>query len=152
GGNEEVLLKLLGSVFDRDVTIGQFHERDSTRPLVAKSRGKHPFTGKLVVLVDSDSASAAEIFARVVQLEKRGTVVGDRSSGYVMRAREFTHSIGGDMAMDYGAMITVADLVMGDGKSLEHSGVTPDEFVIPTPEDLAAGKDPALAKAMELVE
>jgi C-terminal processing protease CtpA/Prc len=50
----------------------------------------------------------------------------------------------------YFTQITEADLIMTDGKSLEQSGVTPDETVLPTPEDLAAGRDPALARAAEL--
>jgi hypothetical protein len=37
-----------------------------------------------------------------------------------------------------------------DGKSLEGKGVTPDVTVLPTGADLAAGLDPALAKAAEL--
>ena len=39
---------------------------------------------------------------------------------------------------------------MADGASLEKVGVEPDEIVLPTPADLAAGRDPELAHAIEL--
>ena len=56
--------------------------------------------------------------------------------------------------MDYSAEITVANLIMRDGQSLErleHHGVTPDEMMLPTPTDLASGQDPVLAYAAKQV-
>lgn len=147
GGAVDTLKYLLGGVFDHEVKIADQVERDKTKPLTAKSMGNSAFTGKLVVLIDSKSASAAELFARIVQLEKRGTVIGDRSSGSVMESKEYSYEMGSDTVIFYGASITAADLVMTDGKSLEHAGVTPDEAVVPTAEDLASGRDPALARA-----
>ena len=120
------------------------------KPDIAKTRGDKAFSGKLIVLVDSRSASAAELFARVVQLEHRGTVIGDRSSGMVMEARHYPYSQGQDTKFFYGFSVTEADIIMSDGKSLEHVGVTPDEVVLPTADDLANGRDPALARAAEL--
>lgn len=39
---------------------------------------------------------------------------------------------------------------MSDGGVLEGKGVVPDETVLPTAEDLASGRDPALARAVKL--
>lgn len=67
-----------------------------------------------------------------------------------MEAKRYPGSQGMDTKIFYGFSITEADLIMKDGKSLEHSGVAPDEVVIPTAKDLAAGSDPALAHAAQL--
>jgi C-terminal processing protease CtpA/Prc len=91
-----------------------------------------------------------------MQIEKRGTVIGDRSAGAVMTSRFFPHTLGqdfygrGSLAF-YGTSITVADLKMSDGFSLEKVGVTPDEVLLPTGADLAAGRDPVLARAITLL-
>jgi carboxyl-terminal processing protease len=149
GGSVETLERLLGGFFDHDVTVGQRVGRKEMKPQVTKHQHE-TFAGKVVVLVDSQSSSAAEIFARVMQLEKRGVVVGDRSSGLVMEGRFYTYSLGQDSRVFYGALITDADVVMVDGKSLEHTGVTPDETVLPAAADLLSGRDPALSRAIEL--
>jgi C-terminal processing protease CtpA/Prc len=85
-----------------------------------------------------------------VQLEKRGTVMGDRSAGAVMETQFLSFAQGGETAIFYSVAVTDADLVMTDGKSLEGVGVKPDEQSLPTPLDLAAGRDPVLAQAARL--
>jgi len=147
GGAIETLKYLLGGIFENEVKIGDRKGRKELKPEVAKSRGHNAFAGKIIVLVDSQSASASELFARIVQLEKRGMVIGDRSSGSVMEAEHFDYHLGADTMVFYGASITESDLIMTDGKSLEHTGVTPDEVVLPSPADLASGRDPVLAYA-----
>jgi C-terminal processing protease CtpA/Prc len=78
-------------------------------------------------------------------------VIGDRTAGAVMRSKGYPHQMGADIAIFYGVSITDADVIMPDGKSLEHVGVTPDETALPAPEDLAAKRDPVLARAAALV-
>ena len=70
--------------------------------------------GKSFVLVESRSASASEILARVVQLERRGTVLGDQSAGAVMESIHHNYQIGFDTQVFCGASITEADLIMAD--------------------------------------
>jgi C-terminal processing protease CtpA/Prc len=150
GGSEDMLLRLAGYFFDHDVKIGDLQRRKETKELIAKTRGDGVFKGQLVVLIDSESGSAAELLARLVQMEKRGRVIGDQSAGAVMRSRDYDHKLGVTLVMYYGASITDADIVMADGKSLEKIGVTPDEVMLPTSEDLAAQRDPVLAYGASL--
>lgn len=150
GGLVETLQRLVGNLFDRDITIGNMKLRRESKPMLAKTRGDSGYKGQVFVLVDSESGSASEVLARVVQLEKRGTVLGDRTYGKVMRSRLYPHQIGLETVIFYGVSVTDADIIMGDGKSLEGMGVSPDEVLLPTAEDLRSQKDPVLARAVAI--
>lgn len=151
GGYVKAMERLTGYFFDKDLKIADLKGRKEEKPMLAKTRGGDVFKGKLVVLVDSESASASEVFARVIQLQKRGVVVGDRSSGAVMQAKYYDHQTGVGSILYFGASVTNADFLMSDGKSLENTGVTPDEVKIPSGADIAAGRDPVLSFAASLV-
>lgn len=150
GGSVVTLREFISNLFDHEVKVADRQMRGNSKPEVAKPHSKEGFSGKLVVLVDSRSASASEILARVIQLEKRGQVLGDQTAGAVMEAIHYNYHIGADTQTFYGASITEADLIMSDGKSLEKVGVTPDEMFVPSPADLRAGRDPLMARAVEL--
>jgi len=151
GGLESALLRLLGRFLPATDTIGVIQRRRERRPLVVKPVGRRPYAGKVVVLVDSRSASAAELFARTLQMRGRAIVVGDRSAGHVQRSLGHQHQVGTQTAVLYATSITDADIVMADGGRLEHAGVTPDESRLPTADDLATGRDPVLTRALALV-
>jgi hypothetical protein len=68
----------------------------------------------------------------------------------VMEARLYPHEVALDSKVSYAISVTDADLVMTDRKSLEHVGVEPDILILPTSQDLANNRDPALAKAAGL--
>jgi carboxyl-terminal processing protease len=151
GGSVEALRELVSRCFDHDVVVAVETRRDGKgAPTIARP-AKNPFNGRLIVLVDSQSASAAEMFARIAQIEKRGLVLGDITAGAVMRSRLISHRADSmSSTAFYGTSVTVADVRMSDGGSLEKTGVEPDEIVLPSPADLAAGRDPVLARAVEL--
>lgn len=146
---------LTGYFFDRDVKIGDQVHRKKVEEQIAKSLKEKVFSGELIVLIDSNSASASEVFARVIQIEKRGKVVGDVSAGAVM-ASYFIPITEGHGDWDsatwwyFGINVTMADLIMSDGKRLENVGVIPDRPVGPTASALFQRDDPTLAYAASL--
>jgi C-terminal processing protease CtpA/Prc len=150
GGWVTTISRLIANLVDHDVKIGDTVSRKETKPVMVKTRAEKAYKGKLVILVDSRSASASEVLARTMQLEKRGTVIGDKTAGAVMTSKQHMDEVGFDVVVFYGVSITVSDLIMSDGQSLEHRGVTPDEVRLPTAEDLAAGRDSVMSYAASL--
>ncbi|MEP7214463.1 MAG: S41 family peptidase [Acidobacteriota bacterium] len=149
GGAVKSLERLAGYFFDKDVKIADMKRRKATEVSTAATRGTNTFAGHVVVLLDSSSASCSEILARMLQIEKRGYVIGDRSAGAVMQSRSYSMKMGTDSLILYGLSVTDAEVIMTDGKSLEHVGVTPDELLIPTAAEMSMFSDVALARAIE---
>lgn len=150
GGTEETLQYLLGGLFSSEIKIADKLNRTGMKPFTTKGDYRNSFSGKVVVLVDSESASASELFARTIQIQKRGTVLGDRTAGATMESELYFHKTGINPVFYYGASVTEANLILPDGKTLEHVGVTPDEIVLPTAEDLANGRDPVMSSGAAL--
>ncbi|HUD71217.1 MAG TPA: S41 family peptidase [Dongiaceae bacterium] len=146
GGAVETLEFMVGAFLGEKVPIGTIRSR-RTIPAHVSRKSPERYDGELIVLVDSESASAAEIFSRQMQIAARGKVLGDRTSGRVMMSEYHDRKIGMGTTVYFGASITIADIIMTDGRSLEKSGVTPDEVILPTGEDLATGRDPVLSRA-----
>jgi C-terminal processing protease CtpA/Prc len=85
-----------------------------------------------------------------MQLQQRGVVIGEVSAGAVMQSRYVPMELGADSTVPYGISVTNADVLMSDGVSIEHVGVTPHLQMFPTAEDLAGRRDPILAAAFKL--
>lgn len=156
GGYVKMEEYLSGHFFDREIKIADMITRKKTQNMTAKPVKGRQFTGELIVLVDSNSASASEVFARLIQIEKRGKIVGDVSAGAVMTSYNMGLAIergpwGFQTLTPYGLNVTVADLIMGDGNRLENVGVLPDHPVGPSPRALANKSDPVLAFAAGLL-
>jgi C-terminal processing protease CtpA/Prc len=147
GGAVEALEALVGGLFPGDVTIAFTQERTKKSAMIARGSEGHAYPGRVFVLVDSRSASGSELLARTMQLTDRGTVIGDTTAGAVMEARFAVLPVSG-RPVHFGVEVTVADVIMPDGQRLERVGVTPDFIVLPTAQDLSAGRDPVLDKAL----
>jgi C-terminal processing protease CtpA/Prc len=149
-GLVDALPHLAGYFFDSNVKLADRRGRKDLKPIVAKSKKENTFKGQLIVLIDGESASSAEIFAHAVQLYKRGVVIGDRSSGSVMEGRLYPMQVGIMRAIPVAISATYADVIMADGTKLERVGVTPDELILPSPQEMSLGHDPVLAHAASL--
>ena len=150
GGYTRSIEDFAGYFFDSNIKIAERRGRKQLKPMMVRTKD-NVFSGKLIVLIDGRSSSEAEVFARLVQLEKRGLVIGDRSSGSVMQASYRPLQIGALKMTDFGIVATAADLITADGKSLEQVGVTPDVLMLPTAEDMSTNSDPVLAHAASLL-
>jgi C-terminal processing protease CtpA/Prc len=149
GGAVDALTRFAGYFEPKDVVIGEQVGREGSRPMKVRARGPK-LAVPLFILVDSESSSAAEIFARHFQRTGRATVIGERTAGRVTVARYFSFSSGADTIVPYGVQVAVFRLVLPDGEELEKRGVTPDRICMPTGADLREGDDPCMALAESL--
>lgn len=155
GGYVKMNEYLSGHFINREIKVADMLTRDKIRPITSKPVKNRFFAGELAVLIDSRSASASEIFSRMIQIEKRGEVIGDVSAGAVMASYNIPMQIdrgvpGNETITPFGLSITIADLIMSDGNRLEHIGVIPNRLIGPTAQAIANGSDPILAYAAEL--
>lgn len=101
----------------------------------------------LVILINEGSASASEIVAGAVQDTGRGILVGNTSFGKGS-VQNYT-----PLEKNQGAVrITIARWLTPNGRQIHGSGLDPDYLVEYTVEDMTAGIDPQLDKAIELLK
>jgi len=99
----------------------------------------------LVIVQDEFSASGSEVLAAALQEDGRATVVGAKSfgKGTVNHVRELQNG---------GAVyVSIARWLTPDGNQIEGAGVTPDVPVTLTPEDIEAGRDVAVFRAIDVL-
>jgi len=100
----------------------------------------------LVVLVNGGSASASEIVAGAIQDTERGTLVGETTFG------KGSVQIWTPLSNQAGAIrVTIARWYTPNDRQIAEIGLTPDVEVLFTEEDMEAGLDPQLDKAIEIL-
>lgn len=116
--------------------------------IVHRSRGYNVFDSNLriIVLVDRGSASASEILADALRYYRNAKLVGVTTfgKGSVQELIEITP--------DTALKLTIARWLGPDGEQIPNTGIVPDVEVKMTEEDVKAGNDPQMDKAVELVK
>ncbi|MBM2826920.1 MAG: family peptidase [Dehalococcoidia bacterium] len=131
------------SQFIKDGAIAYQVDRDGNKERLSVRRGGTATDIPLAVLVNGGSASGSEIMAGAIQDFERGPLIGLKTfgKGSVNNLRELS-----DGSALY---VTTARWLTPKGRLIEGNGLTPDIEVDFTREDLTAGRDPQLERAVE---
>ncbi|GAB3493613.1 S41 family peptidase [Spirosoma knui] len=108
--------------------------------------GNFQYTKPIVVLTNLSSYSSAETFMLAMLQNKQVIQVGDVTGG------AFSDAITRDLPNGWSIRVPIADVRDATGRNLEGIGIVPKVVVKNQPEDLKAGHDRALEKAIELLQ
>ena len=132
-----------GGVTSESLTaVSNFIEKDKPLLVISNKRtGDYTYYNprygerqELVVLVNENTASAAEIFAAAIQDNKAGIIMGVRSYG----KGTMQNTLG--LGEKGGLKLTVSEFFTPSGKQINKVGIAPDEYVANI-ERLATSKD-----------
>ncbi len=99
----------------------------------------------VVVLINGGSASASEILAGALRVDRKIQLVGEKSFGKGSVQELQTLKDGSAIK------VTVAKWLLPDDSAIDKVGIVPDVTVTLTESDISSGLDPQLDKALELV-
>ncbi len=117
------------SIFLPDGTIVSTHGRSQARQLYVARGGAIPTRIPLVVLVDGDTASSAEIVTAALQDRGRAEVVGTHTYGKGVFQEIQSLSNGGALEITVGEFFTPDGRNLGGGGDRRGAGVTPNVLV-----------------------
>ncbi len=108
---------------------------------------RNAYKGKVVILVNAQSASGSELFAATMQAAGRATIAGETSCGCLL-------GFLGYAAVPGGAELAYSEVgfVMSNGKRIEGEGVVPDHTIAMTLADLQVNRDRGLEEAQALLQ
>jgi len=90
---------------------------------------QYQYNGPVVILVDSGTGSAAELFAGIMQFRQRAVVLGVNTAGQILLKNLFPMGDGSSLAL------VIARGHYPDGKVFSFDGITPDKVINDAPKD-----------------
>jgi hypothetical protein len=145
GGILGSMIGLGGMLTEKSIDLGTSIYRFNSENMVAASKAKN-FKGRIVVLVDNQTASAAEIFAAALQENNRALIVGEKTAG------EALPSVSVELPTGALMFYPIANFKTRNGNYLEGKGIEPD-FVVPTDrKSLLSEKDAPLEAALKIIK
>ena len=144
GGGLVEEAQLIASIFIPKGVIVTTRGRSQPTQVLAATGGAIPKSIPMVVLVDSNTASSAEIVTAALQDHRRATVVGTHTFGKGVFQEEQPLSNGGALDITVGEFFTPNGRNLGGGGVRQGAGVIP-EVRVPSGIDSAHGLNVALA-------
>jgi len=117
---------------------------DKSILVVTEGLGPQRFHGRVVILVNEHTASAGEMVAAFAQENGLATIVGTKTAGRLLSGSAFKAGFG------YIVGVPVAAYLTWEGNLIEGKGVSPSVNVPMKAEQLLAGEDPQMQRALEL--
>ena len=154
GGLAGMMVGLAGQILDTPGLIGTMRTRQvprlefvaNPRRSTLDGRSVTPFAGPVAIIVDELTASASECFAGGLQDLGRVRVFGRTSMGAALPAS--TKRLSNGDVLEY----VVGDFVTSKGRSLEGTGVVPDEAQPLSIASLARGEDAPVNAALAWID
>jgi hypothetical protein len=112
--------------------------------VVTEGLGPQRFHGRVIILVNEHTASAGEMVAAFAEENQLATIIGTKTPGRLLSGSAFKAGFG------YIVGLPVAAYLTWQGQLIEGRGVSPNVAVEQVPEQLLAGEDPQMQKALEL--
>ncbi|MBS1805508.1 MAG: PDZ domain-containing protein [Acidobacteria bacterium] len=118
------------------------------KPIVLQTEGlgKQSFQGRVILLVDRHTASAAEMIVAFARENGLATIVGERTAGRLLSATSVKVGNGFRLALPTGAYYT------WKGSVLEGTPIEPDHQIDFDWRESRAGRDPQLERAVQLAK
>jgi carboxyl-terminal processing protease len=143
-GGLAVQLQKLAGVLLGEVPLGTLQNSHGSELLLATKPARR-VDGPLVLLIGPATGSCSEILAAAVQDYQRGRLIGRMTNGSTLVAQGFRLPDGGVI------QVPVSDFRTTRDQRIEGAGVTPDIRVMPTLDDVRAGRDVAVERALALL-
>ena len=121
----------------------KIRHRDRSVRLVTEGLGPKPFHGRIVMLVNEHTASAAEMVAGFASERRLATLVGVRTAGQVLGGANFA------VGHNFTLRLPAAAWHTWDGRALEGRGVSPHVTVRLDAAAMATGTDTQFQSALQ---
>jgi C-terminal processing protease CtpA/Prc len=162
GGATDDLNYLLGDLLNKPADFGFLHTKSQNGRLdylpwvkstVTPTPGAQKYTGQIVILCDNNSVSMSEISTIAVKSLPNGIAIGQQTWGGTgpITSNEVYSAGQFDVSTFMSVYTSSAALVDNKKMSYEGKGVTPNIVVPFNKNDLDAGKDATLEKALEVI-